>query len=305
MPVRNPQLVPPQAGSPAAAVPSWQPVASAEFPVRPEAAEVAAARRAVARIVRGWRVPLPDERLADLELLAGEVVSNAVRHSDAGCTVAVRWDGTVVRVEVTDASTALPVRSESAPDAEDGRGLLLVQALATGWGTAPLAGGKAVWFEVGPAHPEQPPPWSTPGTSAITTADGSVTAGYLPAWAEDDPTEVGVPPEELPQRLAFVNHRAFFEGPTVPVTAPDIWDGAEDDAVFEGSIDCTPYATDPRLRIPVVNLQISVGRWILGLDPHGLAEIATRLRDHADMLDRRIRPALVAARDDWAARSPQ
>ncbi|MEE4545797.1 hypothetical protein V2S66_27990 [Streptomyces sp. V4-01] len=51
----------------------------------------------------------------------------------------------------------------------------------------------------------------------------------------------------------------------------------------------------------MVNLQVSVGRWILGLDPDGLADIATKLRAHADLLDHTVRPTLVAARDDWAA----
>ena len=61
-----------------------------------------------------------------------------------------------------------------------------------------------------------------------------------------------------------MNHRSFFEGPMMPLTAPDVWGGAEEDAVFEGSIDCNPYDTDPRLRVPVVNLQVCVGRWISG-----------------------------------------
>lgn len=266
------------------------------------------ARRAVARIVQEWRVPLTEERLEDLQLLSGEVIANAVCHTQAACSVKVRWTGVRVRVEVTDSSPVRPKPRNSSPDAEDGRGLVLVDALATDWGSFYDPAGKVVWFEVAssvrPARREQPPPWSTPGTWAITTTDNAVTSGYLPAWAEDDPTEMAVEPEELPQRLGMVNHRAFFEGPTMPVTAPDLWDGVEEDSVFEGSIDCNPYDPDPRLRVPVVNLQVSVGRWILGLDPNGLADTAATLRAHADLLDHKVRPALIAARDDWAAHPP-
>ncbi|MFI0894854.1 DUF6907 domain-containing protein [Streptomyces sp. NPDC020983] len=152
----------------------------------------------------------------------------------------------------------------------------------------------------GPASSRRP--GARRGRGRFTTTDGTVNEGYLPDWAEDDPTEVDVPPDELAQRLALVNHRTFFEGPLMPVTAPDLWDGPQDEPVLEGSIDCNPHDPDPRKRIPVANLQLAEGRWILGLDPHQLTEIAAKLREHADLLDQKIRPALVAARDDWAAR---
>ncbi len=151
---------------------------------------------------------------------------------------------------------------------------------------------------------KQPAPWSTPGKWTITTEGGSATSGYLPAWAEDDPSEVDVPLELVSARLSGMNHRSFFEGPMMPLTVPDVWGGVEEDAVFEGSIDCNPYDADPRLRVPVVNLQVCVGRWIAGLDPQGLAEIAAKLRTHADLLDEKARPALIAAREDWAAHHP-
>jgi hypothetical protein len=57
--------------------------------------------------------------------------------------------------------------------------------------------------------------------------------------------------------------------------------------------------------VPPWSTSKSVGRWILGLDPNGLADIATKLRAHADLLDHKVRPALVAARKDWAARPPE
>jgi len=152
-------------------------------------------------------------------------------------------------------------------------------------------------------HPlrKQPAPWSTPGKWTITTESGSVTSGYLPDWAEDDPTEADVPLDLLPARLGGINHRNFFEGAMMPLTTTDAKDEAEEDAVFEGSIDCNPYDADTRLRVPVVNIQVCLGRRILGLDPQELADIAVKLRTQADRLQDEVLPALIAAREDWAA----
>jgi hypothetical protein len=270
------------------------------FRVGTEEGCVPEARHKISALVRGWNISLSDEQIAEVGLLSTEVITNAVRHTGAVCAVAVRWTGARVRVEVTDASPVRPEPRHGALDAEGGRGLLLVDALAADWGSTHDPAGKVVWFEVGAR--KQPPPWSTPGTWTIATTDGTAASGYLPEWAEDDPTEIDVPVEELPQRLALVNHRAFFEGPTMPVTAPGLWDGAEEEPVLEGSIDCNPNDPDPRKRIPVVNLQVAEGRWVLGLDPGQLGEVAAKLREHADLLDQKIRPALIAARDDWATR---
>ena len=148
---------------------------------------------------------------------------------------------------------------------------------------------------------KQPAPWSTPGKWTIAAEGGSVTSGYLPAWAEDNPSEVDVPLDLLPTRLAGINRRNFFEGAMMLLTTTETRDDAEEDAVFEGSIDCNPYDADTRLRVPVVNIQVCLGRWILGLDPQGLAEITSKLRAQADRLHDEVLPALIAARDDWAA----
>ena len=53
-----------------------------------------------------------------------------------------------IRVEVHDADPTLPARRE--PDAErpGGRGLLLLEHLATSWGVEAADDGKVVWFEV-------------------------------------------------------------------------------------------------------------------------------------------------------------
>jgi serine phosphatase RsbU (regulator of sigma subunit)/anti-sigma regulatory factor (Ser/Thr protein kinase) len=86
----------------------------------------------------------------DTVLLATELVTNAVRHGHGDVSVRL-WPGPdVVRVEVSDASPHRPEPGDLDLDAEDGRGLLIVGALSSRWGTAPLPGGagKAVWFEL-------------------------------------------------------------------------------------------------------------------------------------------------------------
>jgi len=98
---------------------------------------------------------------ADVVLMADELVSNAVQHSDSrepggtfGVRVQVR-NGESVQVEVTDAggrwaspgSNYEPGR-DSATDGyqSGGRGLHIVGALAATWGVRGDETGRTVWF---------------------------------------------------------------------------------------------------------------------------------------------------------------
>lgn len=84
----------------------------------------------------------------DLCLVATELVANAIRH--AGTEVTLRL-GTVkggVRLEVEDGSLR-PLRLRvAAPSDEGGRGLLLVDVLASRYGVEGGAQGKRVWAEL-------------------------------------------------------------------------------------------------------------------------------------------------------------
>lgn len=133
----------------------WRPTVKNRDPAVPsgflmpaDEAEVAKARGKVVEVVRGWEGTLPDELLDDVALLTSEVVTNAIRHTRAACAVAVRWTGTRVRVEVTDVDPRHPSPREASADAEDGRGLLLVESLSAAWGCEEVPAGKVVWFEV-------------------------------------------------------------------------------------------------------------------------------------------------------------
>jgi hypothetical protein len=77
--------------------------------------------------------------LADsTELLVSEMVTNAVQVSRAMAQAAVRlWlvsDQAQVMVLAWDASPLPPVRADPGEDAENGRGLLLVDAISEQWG---------------------------------------------------------------------------------------------------------------------------------------------------------------------------
>jgi anti-sigma regulatory factor (Ser/Thr protein kinase) len=111
------------------------------------AAEVPAARRFIRSTLAGHPAS------GEAELLACELVTNAVRHATdaAGVTVAVTRRGTIVHVDVIDDGQAgLPHRRQATAQDEGGRGFQLVNALAQRWGFLRERAGTCVWFELAP-----------------------------------------------------------------------------------------------------------------------------------------------------------
>lgn len=108
------------------------------------------ARRELRRHVRAWGID--GEPAHSAELLLSELVTNAVRAEVHGRpTVGIRfdWSGGCLRLDVQDASNELPVIGKAEEDEECGRGLWLVNALASGWGVDDLGDiGKVVWVEL-------------------------------------------------------------------------------------------------------------------------------------------------------------
>jgi anti-sigma regulatory factor (Ser/Thr protein kinase) len=111
------------------------------------------APRHVRRIVRSF---LEEWRMAELsdavELGVTELLANVVQHvPDRRCALLLLRQPTGVRVEVADGSDQLPVTpARPEPEAEGGRGLLLLDAMADKWGVSLWrGGGKTVWFECG------------------------------------------------------------------------------------------------------------------------------------------------------------
>ena len=94
--------------------------------------------------------------LADTaELIASELVSNAVLHTKGPAALRVHWAGGVLRIGAWDADPEPPEppsRWEECADAENGRGLALTRACADVWVWQPLSSqgsrGKLVWCDL-------------------------------------------------------------------------------------------------------------------------------------------------------------
>jgi hypothetical protein len=100
----------------------------------------ASARAFLREALRTWAL----DGLGEIvELLTGELVSNV-----APMTVRAIVGPSAVRVEVADPSPDPPVAPQVDLLAQRGRGLMLLDALASRWGTELTASGKTVWFEV-------------------------------------------------------------------------------------------------------------------------------------------------------------
>ncbi|MET7455112.1 ATP-binding protein [Streptomyces sp. NPDC005574] len=95
-------------------------------------------------------------RLADTaELIASELVSNAVRHTKGPAALRVRRSSGVLRIGAWDTDPEPPEpgeRWEDLADAEGGRGIALTRACADVWGWQPLSRfgnrGKYVWCDL-------------------------------------------------------------------------------------------------------------------------------------------------------------
>jgi anti-sigma regulatory factor (Ser/Thr protein kinase) len=81
-------------------------------------------------------------------LLVSELVTNAVVHARSGVRVTIHLDPHRVRVDVEDQGPGRPLVRPFTRDRPNGRGLWIVDRLATEWGTERHAKRKIVWFEV-------------------------------------------------------------------------------------------------------------------------------------------------------------
>ncbi len=123
-----------------------------QLELAPEPTSPREARLFVAQWVRSWGYP---RILNAAALITSELATNAVVHGGGRFTVMVTNTGRGVRVEVCDGTTALPeVRPLDQIDQQGGppggRGLHVVDGLATRWGCEPdeASGTKRVWFEL-------------------------------------------------------------------------------------------------------------------------------------------------------------
>ncbi len=114
--------------------------------LNPHPTSVGAARRFVRDVLMSRRVPAGV--VNKVELLTSEVVTNAIVHARSGTQLAVHVDDDRVRVAVRDSSRGMPVRRLGRLDDVSGRGVFIVDELASAWGVEQERNGKRVWFEV-------------------------------------------------------------------------------------------------------------------------------------------------------------
>ncbi|MFD5653317.1 ATP-binding protein [Streptomyces sp. NPDC127039] len=110
------------------------------------------ARHYVRDTCRSWT--LPASTTDDLVAITGELVANALEHTDSptvAITCALTTDTATVAVTDDGRSGGTPVVSASIggseAEYEGGRGLLITDALATRWGALRTGEGLTVWAE--------------------------------------------------------------------------------------------------------------------------------------------------------------
>ena len=104
------------------------------------------ARRFTSRTLRSWGLAGSADAVL---LIVSELVTNALVHTDGPVRLDLTLTGERLRIAVSDNSPRAPVKSAAMDwEATGGRGVLLVSAVSTAWGSVPLSGGKQVWAEV-------------------------------------------------------------------------------------------------------------------------------------------------------------
>ncbi len=132
-----------------------------------DASSCPAARRFVVDALRS----APEEIRDSAGLLTSEAVTNALLHAAGPITVEVKHESDRYRVEVRDASRLPPTEKHYEVEDLTGRGVHLLNKVATAWGWQPTRSGKVVWFDL------------------VGTMDGSVVSSYTPTQRETDVEE--------------------------------------------------------------------------------------------------------------------
>jgi anti-sigma regulatory factor (Ser/Thr protein kinase) len=133
------------------------------------------ARSAVRQALAAWGM---DDLSGDAELLVSELVANAAEHGDGKpISLALRRHPDAaghraITCEVTDSAPRFAPELVPGPDAERGRGLMIVEALARSSGVRSSQAGRTSWFTLAlaggamgcrPAGPAEGPGWRLSG----------------------------------------------------------------------------------------------------------------------------------------------
>lgn len=117
-----------------------------------DARAVSRARRLVAATLAGAEAAVRALE-GDVTLVAGELLTNALLHGAAPVTLRLLTAHGGIRLEVADASPVGPLRGRAGAESLTGRGIMILDAVATRWGTTSEGSGKVIWAEFTPANP--------------------------------------------------------------------------------------------------------------------------------------------------------
>ena len=118
------------------------------------ASSVSRGRRIVEDALDRWGLGESEDLRTTMALLVSELVTNAIRYATGPrVELLVRRGPGALWVEVGDSDTRAPRLRHAAPEDEGGRGLALVQALSTSWGSRATLEGKVVWFRLDLKNP--------------------------------------------------------------------------------------------------------------------------------------------------------
>jgi len=108
-------------------------------------AAVPAVRRFVMQSLHAWALA---DAIPDAVLVASELATNALRHTDSPFRVALERSDVSVRILVEDLGSGYPARCVPTDDMTWGRGVFIVDDVCSDWGADQLAVGKVVWADL-------------------------------------------------------------------------------------------------------------------------------------------------------------
>jgi anti-sigma regulatory factor (Ser/Thr protein kinase) len=126
------------------------PLATAQTMLRPEPQQVAAGRQFTRDTLTAWQ---HTDLAGTACLLVSEMLTNAVRHGRRPIGLRLHATPSEITAKITDDDPQRPQLATPDSLAESGRGLTVVEALATAWGTWPSSAGKTVWFTLATDSP--------------------------------------------------------------------------------------------------------------------------------------------------------
>ncbi|WP_051709634.1 ATP-binding protein [Streptomyces sp. NRRL S-350] len=120
-----------------------------QLPFAEDAMPVSEGLAFIRRALADWHL-VAEQAGQDAQLVAAELLTNAVRHGGGALALDVVQRRTRLRISVTDPgpATDLPLPEGHRPGQIGGYGLVIIDRLALRWGVFPEGPGKTVWADL-------------------------------------------------------------------------------------------------------------------------------------------------------------